>query len=489
MLESSPSGEQSPGPSGSQANRPSPLGRAWVAALALAVAAVVGLLSYRAWPPGEPTSRPDTAERPDSAPVAVEEPPAISPAELLGLSAELPATVEALNQEAFTTCARLVQDLPNRPEAHAVAAFIHNRHGRTAEAAECWQRALEVNAKFAPAYNGLGIVAADKGDNEKATELLRKAIELDPMLGHSHSLLTDVLLRQGKAKEALAAANEYVKRFPKAGDSHFWLGQVYLDLREYDKARQSHEEAIRCDPDYTAAYHSLATVWGRLGDRAKARQYREKFAELKEKDLEEDRGRSRSYRDLPTQQVLAASYHLAAGRVHFRFGDPKKGEAHWRRGAAVAPKLTACRESLVAYYEGQNRLVSALGQLEELLALEPKNAAYWTRLGRVQARLGDLDAADAALRKVIEVAPAAPGGYLDLVEFYLQSRRRIPDAVALAEKAAEMSPSVLAYMMLSAAREENGDRPGAIAAVEKAVELEPQNQEIRGFRERLKAKK
>ena len=408
-----------------------------------------------------------------------------SPAEVLGLSPEIPTTAEALNQEAFATCARLVADLPQRPEAHAVAAFIYNRHGRNAEAARCWQKSLEVNPKFAAGYNGLGIVAAAQGEHAKAAEYLRKAIELDPQLARAHSLLVEVLLRDAKPEEARRAAEEYVKRIPQSGDSHYWLGQALLELGKLAEAKKSHLEAVRIDPEYTPAYHSLAVICARLGQREEAKQYREKFAARKERELEEERKQSRGYTDLETQVQLAASYHLAAGNVHLAFGDPRKAEAHWQRGAAIAPKSTACREALLDYYERRNRIGSALGQLDELLAIAPDNATYWIRRGRLLARISDVEGAEAAFRKAVELAPDSPDGYLSLVEFFLQSRRKIAETPALAEKAVQRGPTVLAYMLLSAAREENKDRAGALAAVEQALKLDPGNPQVRKLREQL----
>jgi len=408
-----------------------------------------------------------------------------SPAEVLGLSPEVPATVEALNEEAFVTCARLVAELPHRPEAHAVAAFIYNRHGRNAEAARCWQKSLEVNPKFAAGYNGLGIVAAAQGENAKAIEYLRKAVELDPDLARAHSLLVEVLLRESKPEEARRAAEEYVKCVPRSGDSHYWLGQALLELGRLAEAKNSHLEAVRIDPNYTPAYHSLAVICARLGQRDEARQYREKFAAMKERELEEERKQSRGYTDLETQAQLAASYHLAAGNVHLAFGDPRKAEAHWLRGAAIAPKSTACREALLEYYERRNCIGSALWQLDELLAIQPANPTYWIRRGRLHARISDVEGAEAAFRKAVELAPESPDGYLSLVEFFLQSRRKITETPALAEKAVQRGPTVLAYMLLSAAREENKDRAGALAAVEQALKLDPNNPQIRKLREQL----
>lgn len=463
-----------------------PIPGCWAAALVLGVVVAAGLLLYwQSWR-NEPSLPDEAADLADGRRPAEEEPPATSPAQLLGLTAEVPQTVEALNQEAFRTCAHLISDLPDRPEAYAVAAFIFNRHGRTSEAAEYWNKALEVNPYFAPAYCGLGIVAADRGEYERAVEELGKAIKLDPRLGQARSLLVDVLLRQGQPEEALSAARDYVKRFSQSGDSHYWLGQAWMDLGEYDEARKSHEAAVRFDPTYTAAYFSLATASARLGEREQARAYRDKFAALKKQDLQEDQGRNRDYRDLPEQQRLAASYHLAAGNVYAAFGDPRKAEAHWRRGSAVAPGLTACRAALTAFYERRGQPADALRQLDELVVLESQNADYWTRSGRLQALLGRRDAAEASFRKVIEIAPETAQGYESLVELHLRFGQPLPDAPALAEKAAVLAPSARAYLALSAARDKSGDRQGAVSAAEKALELEPENPRLREVYEQLK---
>lgn len=384
-------------------------------ALALAAAGVLGFCLYCAgW--GTKRDRPREGGLASTAATAGPDRPALSPAVLLGLNPVLPSTAKALREESLAVCARLTSDLPRRPEAHAVAAFILESNGRTAEATESWKKALKINPRFASAYCQLGSLAVKAGKFDEATPLAREAIALEPMLARAYDLLVDALLHQGQAEGAVSVARQYVTRFPASANSHYWLGRASLGLGRYDEAKKSLEDAVRFDPTYTSAYYALITACERLGDREQARVYREKFAKQKEEEAAEDRRIARDYCDLPTQRRFAASNHLAAGNVHASFGDPRKAEAHWLRGAAIAPDLPDCRTALVSFYARRGRLAAALQQLDQLVTL---------------------------------------------------------------------APSAQAYLRLSAARDKSGDRPGAIAAAARAMELEPDNPVAREVHRRL----
>jgi tetratricopeptide (TPR) repeat protein len=428
---------------------------------------------------GRRSPNPSTpAESPGPRPVATEswgEALSVeSAAELFDLPTDVPQTVEALKEEAIQACRCLVADLPERPESHTVMALTYKRFGRTAEAIDCWQKSLQINPSFSPAYFGQAAVAAEKAEYEKAEALLRKAIRLNPQLPGAHNLLTEVLLDQGKAEEALSVALEHRKLFPESHEGRFWLGQAYLQLKDYENARKSHEEVIQLAPDFTLSYHSLALICARLGEREKAKEYRQKFAGLKRTDMERDRGRNKLFRDLPYQRGTAANAHLCAGNVQLRVGSPRKAEAHWVRGVAVAPERTDCREDLAALYEEQGRLHDALRLRQELVALEPDNADYQTAVASLHARLHHFDAAEAAFRQAIETAPQRAEGYLGLVRLYLETDRNLAKAPDLARQAVALEPSARNYVLLGAVLEQVGERGGALAAVERAIELDPE---------------
>jgi tetratricopeptide (TPR) repeat protein len=277
----------------------------------------------------------------------------------------------------------------------------------------------------------------------------------------------------------LAVAEEYVQRFPEARESHYWLGQTLLELQRYEDARHSHRQAIQIDPKLIPAYYSLALACTRLGRLDEAAQYRQQFAVLKESDLELERGRNRQYRDLAAQRDIVSGTHMAAGDVHLRFGDLRKAEAHWLRGAAINPQHTPCREALVVLYERQGRKESALNVVQQLTAIEPHIVGHWVQAGNLHAQLGQDQPARHAFRRAIQCDADAVEAYLGLVELDLRAGQMSPETVRMARKAVDLQPSVRSHLLLGAVLQENGDRAGAVAAAENALALDPDNPELR----------
>lgn len=408
-------------------------------------------------------------------------------AEFLGLPTDVPDSVEALKAESMRTCKRLVEDLPDRPEAYAVMALTHKRFGDTTQAVECWQRSLELDPEFSPAFFGQASVAAEKAEYGEAAALLRKTISLNPRLHGAHNLLVEVLLDQGKAEEALSVGLEHRHLFPQSHEGHFWLGQAYLQLKDYENARKSHEEVLLLAPGFTLSHHSLATICIRLGDRESARQHRQQFARLKETDLQKERGRNKHFRDLPYQRSTAANTHLCAGNVHLAVGSVRKAEAHWLRASVIDPTDASCREALAMLYEQQNRLSDAVSVREQLVAIEPEQADWHNNLASLHARLEHFEAAEAAFRRAIEIAPEQVEAYLGLAKLYFAADRNIAEAARLASTAVELEPSARNYVLFSAVLDRKGNAAGALVAAEKAVKLDPHGEEPRQVYELLKS--
>lgn len=459
-----------------------PLRRRAGASIALGVV----LLAVAVWW-GRTAWSPQTASPPSSlSPVPAE--PSFPPAtpDVIGLDAEIPQTVGGLKDEALFVCRQLVDDLPDRPEALAVMALTYMRLGQTEDSTQAWQRCLAIAPRFSPAYLGLGEIAVDRADYTAAERYLSRAVELNPDLSAAYNRLVEAILHQGRPEDALSVALEYVRRSPDLAESHYWLGQTYIDLRRYPEAKQSHETAIKLNPRLTASYFSLAKALTALGEREKAAEHRRRFAELKEQDMADDRGRNRQYRDLPAEQELLAGVHRSAGDIRLLAGDPRKAEAHWLRGAAVA-RHVPCYEALAALYERQGRLTMAIEVLKELHEIAPRHAGYWSQAGGLEARRQQFDAAEASYRQAIECDPEHAEAHLGLVQIFLSSGREMPDAVDLAERAVRLAPSAHAYLLLSAARGVRGDHAGALAAIETALKMEPENAELRQAYEHLRS--
>jgi len=127
----------------------------------------------------------------------------------------------------------------------------------------------------------------------------------------------------------------------------------------------------------------------------------------------------------------------------------------------------------------QNQIDQALQRYKEIIDADPENGPAYLCVGNVHARLGRFDKAQRAYQKVIQLAPARPEGYRALAQFYLRANRNLPEAKTAALKLVEVAPVAANYFLLGDARERPGDRPGAVAAVARAVELDPENAEYR----------
>jgi tetratricopeptide (TPR) repeat protein len=79
---------------------------------------------------------------------------------------------------------------------------VYRAKSRTAEAVQCYQRAVKLNPNSADAYNNLGGMLSSS-DPARAYEYFYKALQLDPQNGHAHNNLANLLARQGKLQEAI----------------------------------------------------------------------------------------------------------------------------------------------------------------------------------------------------------------------------------------------------------------------------------------------
>lgn len=158
--------------------------------------------------------------------------------------------------------------------------FFHNRR-RLSEAADLYQRCLDEDPQFAPAWARLGRIHrvlakyGDAGDSEeryrKAEEAFRHALSLDPELSLAHNLYTHLEVEElGRTREAMVRLLERAHR--RHSDPELFSGLVltcrFCGLLEASLAADS--RARRLDPGIRT---SVAYTWWMLGDYERAALY------------------------------------------------------------------------------------------------------------------------------------------------------------------------------------------------------------------------
>jgi tetratricopeptide (TPR) repeat protein len=298
---------------------------------------------------------------------------------------------------------------------------------------------------------------------------------MDPDVPELHYSIGRALMHLQQPRAAAEAFEEEIERFGGRSVCHFLLGQACLQLKEYERSKASYERAVELQPDLWNAYYGLANVCARLGQTEQARRFRKTFQRLKAEETEVASDRVLSYDDLAVVRKGVARVRSEAGAIHFRLGDPAEAERHWRRAAKLDPDNVPLLLRLAALYQKSRRDREALRAYEKLRELDPRNPAYAINAGTAHARLGEPEAAARAFVRATELAPEQSAGYRCLAQLHLRGDGDLDRARTLARKAVDLEPIAANYIVLAEACDKTGDRPAALAAMRRAVALEPGN--------------
>ncbi len=386
------------------------------------------------------------------------------------------AADQPLRREALELADRLVRDLPGSRDALDARGWLLNGWGNNVEAVKCWEACLKLDPTFGSAYECIGRDALNRAEYEKAASLLSRARELDPTrLPETRLYLAQALMNLNRPDEAAGVLEEQIALWPGSVDGYCQLGQAQFQRQAHAEAKSAYEAALQRDPQCRPAWYGLALACDRLGETQKASEYRAKFQGLEKAFRAERKKRLPEYDEQAALRRRLADDYTRAGRVYLEHGKLPEAEECWRKAAATDRKHAASREVYALFLANQDRMQETLPIFRELRQIEPENPLHCMNLGFAHMSLQQLDAAEAAYQAAVDAAPNNGAGYAALAEFYLQTGRNLPEAVALARKAVERDPTAGNYFLLSQACAKHGDHPAALTAARRATELEPGN--------------
>jgi tetratricopeptide (TPR) repeat protein len=391
-----------------------------------------------------------------------------------------------LRREQLETAEKLLTEFPTNDDAVYLAGLIHEDQGNSEQAMKLWERSIELDATRADANESLGQALLLRDDYAGAEKYLRRALALDSNSPNARFRLATALSQQSRLEEARSGLEQGPGL---SAEAHRLLAEICHQLKQYERAKTNYEAAIKLKPEYPEAYYGLAQTLAQLGESARSQECIEKSAVLRRQSEEQARRVRTDFDSLAITRKSVARTHTDVGRVYIAAGKPQKAEELWLRAAKLDSQNVLCRLQLAVFCQQARRERESLQFYDEAAKLDPSDGLTQLNMGRVCMKLNQPERAERAFKEVIRLQPKRPEGFSALAQLYLQNRNNPAEAERLASVATELAREAPYFALLSQACAQNGNHGGALSAINRAIELQPANQQFVQMRETLLANK
>jgi tetratricopeptide (TPR) repeat protein len=182
-----------------------------------------------------------------------------------------------------------LQIFPRSPRLWFALGIAHFAAHKSDEAAQAFQRALEMDSGFVPALSYLGLISREQGRSAEALNFYEQALALDAKLAVVHYLAADALLWETTPdfKRVESHLLRSIAMEPSFAPSLLALGKLYFRTNRLDEAAKLLERAIALQPDLAEPHYQLGRVYVRLKRQPEGLAELAKFKELSEGQKEQ----------------------------------------------------------------------------------------------------------------------------------------------------------------------------------------------------------
>ena len=159
--------------------------------------------------------------------------------------AEMDAMAATLRARAEQTSSSWYESLETVEYSIGMLEFVL---GRTADARESFQQALQENLAFAPAHVMLGEIALSARDRGRAQREFSDAAAIAPDDGWVQYLYGTALTKLGRGAEAVAVLNRAIELEPFFADSYLSLGDAFKATGDTTAALNAYEGYLHRAP-------------------------------------------------------------------------------------------------------------------------------------------------------------------------------------------------------------------------------------------------
>lgn len=280
------------------------------------------------------------------------------------------------------------------------------------------------------------------------------------------ALFLITLSRNEQYRSAITLWSDTLEKMPANHRAHVNLAQAYCNADQPEKCAEHYRAALAMDPDYGRAHYNLANTLERLGENAESERH----------------------------YLLAINYEpsLVEARVNYaslltKTGRDEEAEEALQRAFAFAPDYAPAHYNLATLLAEKGRWASAAGHYEKVLRQFPGLTSARLNLGICYGRLGRSQDAVRMLAPLVRDKSAPYPAVRALARSYETLNNRAA-ASSWYRSAAAVAPSPgTALALLGRSFFLAGKPEAAREQVEKALALEPENQEAQQAKELLES--
>ncbi len=304
----------------------------------------------------------------------------------------------------------------NLPDVSISLGNVYNDTGRTAEAIQVLQSALERVPNSDEGYRHLGAAYLLSGQKELSLKAYEKAIQINPFDWSNYNVLGNAYFRYGDYQRALDAYHRVTSMAPDQPEGFENTGAVYLQTGQYQDCLAPLQKALSLNPQ-PGTYSNLGTAYFYL------KQYPQSIA-MYQKALELSPG------DAQLAGNLADAYRWA-GNV------PKADEAYGKAIAlaikqlAVNPRDANTMDNLALYYAKKGQYEQGAQYIAHARALNPGAVQMIYDQAMIEAMAGKNQDALKSLREAFQRGYPAKAAEDDPELKPLQSLPEFKQLVAL----------------------------------------------------------
>jgi protein O-GlcNAc transferase len=395
--------------------------------------------------------------------------------QLDGLSAE--EQVARLRAAAIELGQGLITAFPQEAESHILLGNTYRQLGQSVLAVAQWERALKLDPQRADVYTFLAILEEEKGNKEQALVLWEKVLSLQPTRSGIRDSLANTLMSLNQWDRAKEVLNEELNYSPQSPRTHYLLGQTFLQSQRFADAVTHYEKTLALDPNWTRAYYALATALTRSGRRQEAQHYHSLFRQRSQTPQALGGNGFTAQEDLLKARQTLASLSVGATDLVQTKAQDSLILALLEQAVTLVPADLGTRKRLAAKYRALGRLPEALAECEQIAQLAPQDATCQMLIGSLSLQMGRNSRAESAFKRMISLAPELALGYRELARMYLKTGKQVTQAQSLAQQAVALEATAENYFLLSQALHRNMNTDSALKALQRAVQLDPRNQD------------